>query len=236
MSNNQSELTILIPALNEEQFVEKTCEEAYFLAERLVDRFEIILVDDGSTDRTGSIMDFLEQKYPCVRAIHFHQNQGLTNIFRLGIQKASYEFMTILPGDYSFTSEGIQNLFEQVGIKQLVIGYRVNLHQIATLKRRFLSGILKYLMWPILGKLMKDIHGPYIYPVSLLRKLELKSTGYAFGIEVLAKIFSYKVSYVEVPVFCVEQSIGNSSAFSLKTIFNMAETYIPLLFRIGLRK
>jgi len=65
-------------------------------------------------------------------------------------------------------------------------------------------------VWPISGLLFKDVHGPFIYPVRILKDLELKANGYSYNIEVLAQLAMMKLSFVQVPVNLNQETIGTN--------------------------
>ena len=92
-------ISFIVPALNEEKVVEHVVREIRSSVDRLVQTYEIILIDDGSTDRTGQIMDSLAGELANTRAIHNDPNIGLGASYRRGVSEAKHDYIMMLCGD-----------------------------------------------------------------------------------------------------------------------------------------
>jgi glycosyltransferase involved in cell wall biosynthesis len=224
-------ISIIIPALNESKIIEETFITIHSIAKSQFEIFEIILVNDGSIDTTGSIMAKLARKYQNTKFIDFPYNKGLSYIFKFCIQNVQNEYITLFPGDNSYGEEGVRRLFGNIGSGDIILGFRENIVKIFPIKRIILSKMLILAVWPISGLLFKDVHGPFIYPVRILKDLELKANGYSYNIEVLAQLAMMKLSFVQVPVNLNQETIGNSNALSYKTFINMSKTWLRLFIR-----
>jgi len=237
VKRTQQELTILVPALNEEVLIRRTVEEILPAARRLLHVFEIILVDDGSTDSTGAIMDELAVTHAEISVIHHEENYGLAYTFREAIAAASYRHLTLVPGDLSFHAEGLCRLFEATGTSDLVLGYRDNLTEVVPVPRLLSSKLLWLSMLPLIGTPVKDVHGPAVYPVWIMRQLDLRAEGFSFSIEALVQLFNHGVSLTQVPVQLNGETVDNSSALRPTTLLHMAKTWFRLLvLRLRRRK
>lgn len=140
-------LTIVVPAFNEEARLENTVRETHSCATRWIEAFEMIIVNDGSTDRTGNIADSMAKELsPVVKAVHFPANRGVGAAYIEGLKRAQYPFLTLIPGDNAFNRSGIERVFSQVGTSDLMASYRTNPEARTTL-RRWLSVLASYLMW-----------------------------------------------------------------------------------------
>ena len=89
-------VSIIVPCLNEDQNIRETVES--LLAQNYPD-FEIIVVDDGSTDRTGIILDELSASDTRLRVVHFAENQGKGLALRMGALASRGEFIVCIDGD-----------------------------------------------------------------------------------------------------------------------------------------
>ena len=123
--NNRS-LTIIISALNEEKLISKTVSEILSVYRGTNDKYEIILVNDGSTDRTGEIMASFSKDNPEIEVINNPEPSGLGEHFKNGIKKARCDYIIHLSGDNEITVDGFNNLINAIGSADLVIGNRVN--------------------------------------------------------------------------------------------------------------
>jgi glycosyltransferase involved in cell wall biosynthesis len=97
--------------LNEEAKIADTVNAILPLAHNLLDDFEVVLVDDGSTDRTGLIMDQLKTQDSHVTVIHHAARRGLGMAIKEVTQLAKFEFLVLIPGDDAYRHDGIEKMF-----------------------------------------------------------------------------------------------------------------------------
>src|SRR6476469_6227086 len=103
-------LSILVPALNEVDNLAATVERLLRAASLLIPDFEIIVVDDGSTDGTSELADGLAAAQEQVRVIHNGRNMGLGYSYRRGIDVARKRYFVYIPGDNSWPYESFLRL------------------------------------------------------------------------------------------------------------------------------
>src|SRR5438045_8469749 len=89
MGSRLSSLTIFFPCYNEEANVENTTLAALEAGGKVTDDLEVIIVNDGSKDRTGDIADRLAATYPCVRTVHNDPNRGYGGALQRGFREAT---------------------------------------------------------------------------------------------------------------------------------------------------
>jgi len=214
-------LTILIPALNEEEIIAATVGEVLAVAKQSLDEFEVIVINDGSTDRTGAIINLLAEKHPEVSPVHNSECRGVGWAFWEGVRRAKHVRLTLIPGDRAYNIDGIQRLIQALDSAELVIGFRTN--QAATRQRRraILSAVYQRLIGWIFGFRLKDYHGIIIYPVIALRGLGLRTAGYTYQLEILVRLLRQGVGYVELPVTLNPAGRGSSRALRLRTLFDL---------------
>src|SRR4051812_46432882 len=99
MASRGKTISLIVPALNEEGVVGKVVESILKQTSEHFSDYEVILVDDGSTDRTGSIMDRFAERNPRVRVLHNERNIGLGASFRRGLRSARLQYVMLLCGD-----------------------------------------------------------------------------------------------------------------------------------------
>src|SRR6185437_11507679 len=100
-------LTIVVPALNEQEKIAETVAGILPLACFFLEDFEILLFNDGSADATGSIMDRLAEKDARIKVIHHSERQGLGAVTKSALRIAKFSGITLIPGDHAFANEGI---------------------------------------------------------------------------------------------------------------------------------
>lgn len=226
------DLTIVIPALNEEKDISLTVNEIISISREVLDQYEIILVDDFSRDKTGEIMDAFAKKYPEVSVIHHDCNRGVGQTFREGIQNCKYDYLTIIPGDRAYNVEGLKRVFSAVGSADLIVSYRTNQRDTRTFSRVLISKIVRLFMSILFRLPYKDLSSVVIYPVNILRGIDLKlqSDGYMYQVETLVNLTRCGVKYRQEPVTLNPEPNGQSMAIKLKTVLDVAGIIWHLLF------
>jgi dolichol-phosphate mannosyltransferase len=223
-------LTIVIPAVNEQEKVAETIEGVLPLARDLLDDFEIILIDDGSTDNTGAIMDRFAAEEPRILVVHHAQRQGVGAGFKSALQRAKFGAITLIPGDHAFQNKGIARMFKAAGAADIVITYRDNQSD-RSLNRSFQSHSLGFVLNCIFGFWLFDYHSVIIYPVKWSRQIAVKADGYGYQISFLISLLQLGLSHVQVPVSLNAELKGSSRALRLRTYLELGMTILSLLRR-----
>ena len=117
-------ISVAMPAYNEAENIAGMVEDVIKVMEELVADYEVIVVDDGSTDGTAEIVKSLEQKYPQVRLIQHPVNQGYGAAVFDGLTSASKELVFFTDSDRQFDLSELKKLLEHIEEAELVVGYR----------------------------------------------------------------------------------------------------------------
>ena len=105
-------LSILIFAFNEEKRILSTLKLINSIIKKVHIKYEIIIINDGSTDQTINIINKFKKKNKKIKVIDFKKNRGITRSLQIGIKKAKYDKLTWFPGDDSFLSKNLKKFFE----------------------------------------------------------------------------------------------------------------------------
>lgn len=179
-------LTIVVPALNESASIREIVEGLVRVATDCLDRFEIVAINDGSTDDTGAILDELKKEFPELSVVHHVQRQGVGAGFRTGVALATAPFITVVPGDGAYPPENLRTAFRMVGGARHVGSIRMNQLSARGSFRSLVSRIYKFGIGWLLQLPVSDLHSVHIYAVDSLRRSRLTQNGYLYGIEALA--------------------------------------------------
>ena len=95
-------VSAFFPAYNEESNIEKMCSSLNAVLSKVAEDFEIIIVNDGSKDRTGEIADRLAQEDRRIRVVHHERNLGYGAAIRSGIEACKKEYLFFTDGDNQF--------------------------------------------------------------------------------------------------------------------------------------
>ncbi len=195
-------LTVFFPCYNEEANVEKTTLAALKTCRRICDDLEVIIVDDGSRDRTGEIADRLASEHSEVRAVHNKPNQGYGGALQRGFREATKEWVFYTDGDGQFDFEEIDKLLPLLDRYDIISGYRLN--RMDPLMRKINAFGWTTLVNLVFGLWLRDIDCAFkIYPGKLFREIEMKSKSALIDAEVLAraKRLGYTIGQVGVHHF-----------------------------------
>lgn len=118
--------SVVIPLKNEEGNIENLVKELVPVMESLKKPWELICIDDGSTDRTLELLETLATSTPFLRIISFKKNFGQSSAFDAGFKKAMGEFVITLDGDLQNDPADIPRLIKAMENCDLVCGYREN--------------------------------------------------------------------------------------------------------------
>lgn len=224
-------LSVLIFAYNEEKFIELTVKK--ILKSLLLSRisFEIIILNDSSTDKTKYIIQNSFKNNSNIKIYNFKKNVGLSKLLQFGVTKARFNKLTWFPGDDSYLEKNLKNFFLKSNNYNVVIGYRNNLYNLPKL-RRFLSFVNRLFINILIGIKTKDVHGLLIAKVKDFKKIKFISSRYSFTVEVFPSIINKNTMYCEVPVFINKKTIKNSKTLSINTLKDFILSWFKVLLRV----
>jgi glycosyltransferase involved in cell wall biosynthesis len=160
--SEKPEVSIFFPAFNEEGNIECSVQSAVSVLSELCSDYEVLVVNDASTDRTGEIADNLAKNCPKVRVIHHPENRQLGGAMRTGFAEAKKEFIFYVDADNPVDLKDLGkalNLMDgadSFGRADVVIGYRINRDE--TLKRAIYSKVYNLLIRWLFGLKVQDVN------------------------------------------------------------------------------
>jgi glycosyltransferase involved in cell wall biosynthesis len=181
-------LSVFFPMFNEQENAEESVRRALAVLPRLVEEFEVILVNDGSRDRTGALADELAARDPRVRVVHHPVNRGYGASLRSGLAAARHELVFFTDGDLQFDLAEIGLLLREIGAADVVAGYRLDRKD--PLQRR-LNGILwTRLVRAVLGLRIRDVNCAFkLFRREALAKIApLEAEGAMLSAELMVKL------------------------------------------------
>ncbi len=196
-------LSVVIPAYNEEQTIGTVLTA---LLRELPDIFEIIVVDDGSTDRTADIAQQFCERYEAVRLIRQPRNQGKTAALRRGFAATTGDLVVVQDADMEYDPADIPVLIEPIllGKADVVFGSRFMIRRAARVLyfRHFLANQFLTFLSNLLTDLnLSDVETGYkAFRGEIIRKMVIETRGFGFEIEVTAKVAKLGCRVYEVPI------------------------------------
>lgn len=174
----KSSLSVIIPAYNEEESLAYVLEDTLQDLPKHLNDFEVIIVDDGSTDRTSEIADYFAKKSKHVKVIH-QSNGGFNKAMIIGIKAAKKDYVAYMQADGQDLIRDMVNCFKIMDRHDLVLGIRGK-----RIDYNFYRSILSYgclILYRVLfGIKNEDVHWVYVWKTKELQKLKLDSDGGIF--------------------------------------------------------
>ncbi|MFI5347938.1 MAG: glycosyltransferase family 2 protein [Elusimicrobiota bacterium] len=228
------ELSVVIPAYNEAECIEAVVRS---WRRKLVDvvgvgRFRIIVVDDGSLDETGEILDSLAREFPDLKPLHV-PNGGYGNALRRGYEQALMrkpEFVFQTDSDEQFKPDDFERVWEKRERSSTVLGWRKARRD--PLHRLAITRLLRGLVGIFFGVDLKDSHVPYrLYRARYLEKLLAAAPSSAFATNIFLAVLAAKdgQNLFFVPVDHRERRTGTISIVRWKLMKICFRSAVELL-------
>lgn len=201
-------LSVFFPAFNESQNIETTVRSAIMTLDTLVTRYEIIIVNDGSSDETAALADTLASTFPHVRAVHHAENQGYGAAVWSGIQAAQYDWVFFTDADLQFDLKDLEKLLQFIPEYMVVLGYRKK-------RQDPFFRLLNAKGWNILNRLLfgltiRDVDCAFkLFSRDLVASLPIRSRGAMMSAELLIRLQRQGVPFKEVPVTHLPRKRGS---------------------------
>jgi glycosyltransferase involved in cell wall biosynthesis len=211
-------LSVVLPAYNEEAVIAETVAQCVDALSILAPDYEIIIVDDGSRDRTGEIADQLAAANPFIRVVHNRPNRGYGGALMAGFDAASKELAFFMDSDGQFDIRDIARLLplrEQGYLA--VLGYRE--HRQDPFFRLVNAGGWNLLVSLLFGLRVRDVDCAFkLYDTALIRLCNVHAEGAMVSTEMLVKLSKLGVKYIQVPVGHYPRKHGSATGANFKVI------------------
>ncbi|MGB9742409.1 MAG: glycosyltransferase family 2 protein [candidate division WOR-3 bacterium] len=183
-------VSVIVPAYNEAENIEPLLAE---LAAKLDENYEVIIVDDGSTDRTFAIADAARCRYPFLSVIRLPKNQGKTAAVVAGFKRARGDFVCIFDADLQFSPDDIK-----LQVEILKNGYDlVTGRKVGRYEKKTISRIYNFLARRLFGLKVHDINALKTFRREVLAGMVLRKDWHRYIVP-LAAVRGFSIT--EVPV------------------------------------
>jgi glycosyltransferase involved in cell wall biosynthesis len=210
-------LSIFLPAYNEEENVAAAVKDVSATAQDLALDHEIIVVNDGSRDRTGSIVRALQDQVPHLRLVEHYPNRGYGGALKAGFEAARGDLIAFIPADKQFAFQEITRFLDAIEDADIVCGYRAQRQDNAI--RRLNAFGWNMLVRFLFGYLCRDIDcGFKLVRRRVLEKVILESDGAMIDTELLAGARARGLRIAEVPVTHLPRTAGEATGANLRVI------------------
>jgi len=214
----ECDLSIVLPAYNEAGGIERVVREIDQTLKTEGFAYEIICVENGSTDSTYTILQRLVQELSDTRLIQSEVGWG--NAVKRGIESARGDYICYLVSDGQVDSSTILALYKKIKSSNLAMikGYRSNRENFL---RRSVSLLYNGLAYLLFGLRCRDINGtPKIFKGDIVKSMTITSPNIALDLELFLQLHRRRLPWVEVPIEGKKRVWGKSST-GIKTAYEM---------------
>ncbi len=227
-------ISIVLPAYNEEVVIAQTIHDCLRAAQRVCPNAEVIIVDDGSRDRTGAIIDEWASRDARVVAVHNRPNQGYGGALLAGFAAARGEWLFFMDSDGQFDINQIAELLAR-GIARpqaAILGYRA--HRRDPFLRRLNAWGWKRIVGMVLGlRGVRDIDCAFkLLPAQTVKACNVQAQGAMVNTEMLVKMQRIGVPFEQVPVQHFPRKHGTATGANLRVILRAFRELLRLRLRL----
>lgn len=210
-------LSVFFPCYNEEANVQRVVRGAKEVLESLVSDWEIIVVDDGSKDRTGALADELAAEDSRIRVVHHSVNQGYGMALRSGFAAARKQYVFYTDGDGQFDMAELDRLLDIRDTADIISGYRRNRQD--PFMRRMNAACWGWMVQRALRFRCRDVDSAFkLYKRAIFDRIHLQSTGALIDAEVLSRAVRLGYTIRTIPVTHLPRKAGTQTGAKLRVI------------------
>jgi len=229
-------LTIFFPAYNDGGTIASMVIAAVRAAARLTPDFEVLVINDGSSDGTAEIADELSRLYPQVRVVHHAKNRGYGGALRSGFSNATKDLIFYTDGDAQYDPRELSLLWEKMadGV-DLVNGYKISRSD--PLHRVVIGRLYHHVVRHLFRLTVRDVDCDFrLMRRSIFDRVRLEKSSGVICLEMMKKITDAGFHIVEVPVHHYHRAYGRSQFFNFPRIFRTAIDVIRLWWALSVRR
>ena len=212
-------LSVFFPAYNDAPSLPGLVRKTFATLEQHVADYEVIVVNDGSRDRTGEVIEELGREYsPWLRVVTHAHNRGYGGALRSGFAAAQKEFVFYTDGDGQYDVGELPRLLDLVGpATGLVNGYKLERHD--PRHRVWIGNVYNFCARLLFRIRIRDIDCDYrLIRRALLAKIRLTSTSGTICVELVRKLELSGCQVVEVGVHHYPRLHGRSQFFRIRSL------------------
>lgn len=224
-------ISIIIPCFNEEDNLLAAYTNVTAALTETAHESEILIFDDGSTDKTGEIAEAIKAADPRVIVVTNRPNKGFGYNYKKGISIARMNYVTVMPGDNEISCESMKRIFRLMGSADMIIPFTMNM-EVRPWSRRLVSRLFTILMNAIFHCELQYYNGPTLHRTDLVRGLDVRTSGFGFQAVMLVELIRRGHSFCEVDMYLQRKPVYRSSAVKFKNILSVIVTVLRLWINI----
>jgi glycosyltransferase involved in cell wall biosynthesis len=235
MSAEKPGLSIFFPAYNDAGTIASLVLVAHMTARTLTDDHEVIVVEDGSPDHTGALLDEMARHFPWLKVVHHERNRGYGGALRTGFATASKELVFYTDGDAQYDPREMARLWEAFSpAVDFVNGYKISRND--PLHRVVIGRLYHWFVKLAFGLRLRDVDCDFrLLRRSVFDKVRLTRSSGVICVELMKKVQDHGYRIAQVPVHHFHRSYGKSQFFNVprvaRTLADLARLWWELVVR-----
>ncbi len=235
MSPQKPSLSIFFPAYNDAGTIASLVLIAHMTARELTSDYEITVVDDGSPDHTGMLLDEMARHFPWLRVVHHGKNRGYGGALRTGFESASKDLIFYTDGDAQYDPREMVKLYEALAPEvDLVNGYKIGRSDPP--HRVVIGRVYHWFVRTMFGLRLRDVDCDFrLMRRKVFDKVALTRSSGVICVELMKKVQDHGYRIAEVPVHHFHRSYGRSQFFNVprvgRTLTDLARLWVELVVR-----
>ncbi|MEO6456818.1 MAG: glycosyltransferase family 2 protein [Chloroflexia bacterium] len=236
--SDRPSISVFFPAYNDAGTIASMVLAALRTCAQLTDDYEVIVVNDGSTDYTAEVLEDIASKYERVRVVTHKKNRGYGGALKTGFKTASKELVFYTDGDAQYDAHELAILAPAMRPNvDIVQGYKIARHD--PLFRIIIGRIYHLIVKITFGLPVRDTDCDFrLIRKSALERFTLKSNTGTIPVELVKKLHDSGAVFAEVPVHHYHRAYGRSQFFNFKRLWatgmQLLQLWIDLVLRPAL--
>ncbi len=228
-------LSIFFPAYNDAGTIASLVIVAHMTARELTSDYEVIVVDDGSPDHTGDLLDEMERQFSWLKVVHHERNRGYGGALRTGFETASKDLVFYTDGDAQYDPREMAKLWEAFGPDvDFVNGYKIGRSD--PLHRIVIGRVYHWFVRTAFRLRLRDVDCDFrLMRRDVFEKVALTRSSGVICVELMKKVQDHGFRIAQVPVHHYHRSYGKSQFFNFprvaRTLLDLARLWVDLVVR-----
>jgi len=229
-------LSIFFPAYNDSGTIASLVIIALRTARKLTPDHEVIVINDGSADGTGEILEELASIYPQVRIVTHDKNRGYGGALRTGFASATRELVFYTDGDAQYDPAEMEALWRRFDQDvDLVNGYKISRSD--PLHRIVIGRVYHHVVKTLFRLTVRDVDCDFrMMRRSIFDKVHLEKNSGVICLEMMKKITDGGFRIAEVPVHHYHRAYGKSQFFNFRRLYRTAIDVMKLWWALVIRR